>query len=47
MSLEKDNTDKLSVFVNDAKKMGIKILPPDINKSKIDFDVEENESWSN
>ena len=43
MSLEKDNTDKLSVFVNDAKKMGIKILPPDINKSKMDFDVEEND----
>ena len=43
MSLEKDNTDKLSVFVNDAKKMGIKILSPDINKSKMDFDVEEND----
>ena len=43
MSLEKDNTDKLSVFVSDAKKMGIKILPPDINKSKMDFDVEEND----
>ena len=43
MSLEKDNTDKLSIFVNDAKKMGIKILPPDINKSKMDFDVEEND----
>ena len=42
MSLEKDNTDKLSVFVNDAKQMGIRILPPDINKSKMDFDVEEN-----
>ena len=40
MSLEKDNTDKLSVFFNDAKKMNIKILPPDINKSKMDFDVE-------
>ena len=40
MSLEKDNTDKLSIFFNDAKKMNIKILPPDINKSKMDFDVE-------
>ena len=40
MSLEKDNTDKLSVFFNDTKKMNIKILPPDINKSKMDFDVE-------
>ena len=42
MSLEKDNTDKLSVFSNDAKKMNIKILPPDVNKSKMDFDVEGN-----
>ena len=40
MSLEKDNTDKLSIFTNDAKKLGIKILPPDVNKSKMDFDVE-------
>ena len=43
MSLEKDNTDKLSIFVNDAKKLGINILPPDINKSKMDFDVEGND----
>ena len=25
------------------QKMGTKILPPDINKSKMDFDVEEND----
>ncbi|MEC7735365.1 MAG: DNA polymerase III subunit alpha [Pseudomonadota bacterium] len=40
MSLDKDNTDKLSVFVNDAKNLGIKMLPPNINKSKMEFDVE-------
>ena len=40
MTLDKDNTDKLSVFVNDAKNLGIKILPPNVNKSKMEFDVE-------
>ena len=40
MSLERENTDKLSIFVNDAKRMNINILPPDINFSKMDFDVE-------
>jgi len=40
MTLDKDNTDKLSIFVNDAKNLGIKILPPNVNKSKMEFDVE-------
>ena len=40
MTLDKDNTDKLSVFVNDAKNLGIKVLSPNVNKSKMEFDVE-------
>ncbi|HEC69689.1 MAG TPA: DNA polymerase III subunit alpha [Candidatus Omnitrophica bacterium] len=39
LTSEKDNTDKLVEYVNEAKKMGIEILPPDINESFADFTV--------
>ncbi|MBC7248474.1 MAG: DNA polymerase III subunit alpha [Actinobacteria bacterium] len=31
------NKDKVQVFVNEARKMGIKVLPPDINESFKEF----------
>lgn len=40
MSVHKDDTDKISVFVADAKRMDIDILPPNINHSQLDFDIE-------
>lgn len=40
MTLDKGNTDKLSVFKQDMDKMGLTLLPPDINKSDTDFIVE-------
>ncbi len=40
MTLDLGNTDKLSVFKQDMDKMGIELLPPDINKSRADFKVE-------
>jgi DNA polymerase-3 subunit alpha len=43
MSLDIANTDKLSVFYQDAKRFGIKILPPDVNRSAADFEVENGE----
>ena len=43
MSLDITNTDKLAVFYQDAKNFGITICPPDINRSKSDFDVENNQ----
>ncbi len=39
MTLDKGNTDKLSIFKQDAEKLGIQILPPDINMSDSDFAV--------
>jgi DNA polymerase-3 subunit alpha len=38
-----DKEEKLSSFVNDARKFGLKILPPDINKSsdRIEIDGED------
>jgi DNA polymerase-3 subunit alpha len=43
MSLDISNTDKLAVFYQDAKKLGVKIRPPDVNRSGADFEVENGE----
>ncbi len=37
LSNEINNTDKISVFVAECKRMGITILPPDVNRSKLKF----------
>ena len=42
MTMDIENTDKLSIFSNECKKMGIKILPPSINHSLMQFDVQDN-----
>ncbi len=39
MTSVKDKTDKLVEYIDEAKKMGITVLPPDINESLIDFAV--------
>src|SRR3984893_4622378 len=43
LSNEINNTDKISVFVGECKRMGISILPPDINKSALKFIPEEHD----
>ncbi|MDB5419210.1 MAG: dnaE [Phenylobacterium sp.] len=43
MSLDLANTDKLSVFYQDAKRFGVKIRAPDVNRSGADFEVAEGE----
>ncbi len=43
MTLDKTNTDKLAFFKNDVKQMGYNILPPDINKSQVNFSVENGQ----
>ena len=40
MSLDLTNTDKLAIFKQDVKDLGIELLPPDINKSQVEFSVE-------
>lgn len=37
-----DKTDKIAEYVEDAKRNGIKILSPDINKSDVNFKIEKN-----
>jgi DNA polymerase-3 subunit alpha len=41
MSLDLSNTDKLGVFRQELSRSGIKLYPPDVNKSEADFSVEE------
>jgi DNA polymerase-3 subunit alpha len=39
MSSVRDKTDKLVEYIEEAKKMGIPVLPPDVNASLVDFAV--------
>ena len=39
LSLELANTDKVTVYINDAKNYGIEVLPPDVNESLWLFNV--------
>jgi DNA polymerase-3 subunit alpha len=43
MSSVKDKTDKLVEYVDEAKKLGIAVLPPDINESLTDFAVVDDQ----
>ena len=39
MTSVKDKTDKLVEYIEEAKKVGILVLPPDVNESRVDFTV--------
>ena len=39
MSSVRDKTDKLVEYIDEAKKMGIAVLPPDVNASLVEFTV--------
>ena len=43
LSNEINNTEKISVFVGECKRMGIAILPPDVNRSGLKFIPEMGE----
>ena len=43
LSLDVGNTDKLAVYVQDAKRFSVVVRPPDINRSGADFEVEGGE----
>ena len=42
MTLDMGNTDKLAEFRAEAVRLGIKVEPPSINRSGVDFDVDGN-----
>ena len=39
-----DKENKIATYLEEAKKMGFEILPPDINKSQPEFSVEEKDA---
>lgn len=43
LSSDMDNTDKLVIFLEDAKRMGLKINPPNINQCAFQFTVTHDE----
>ncbi len=43
LSVELNNTDKVAAYVADCRRMGIEVLPPDINTSHWDFSIEGDE----
>ena len=41
MSLDRANTDKLAVFLKEARRTGVEVLPPHVNHSQADFSVKD------
>ena len=41
MSFDIHQTDKLCVFAEDLRRSGLDLLPPDVNRSRADFSVED------
>ncbi len=37
-----DNKDNLAMYMDDTKRLGVHVLPPDVNASGCDFEVEDN-----
>ena len=44
LTSERDNTDKIVEYVNEAGRMGLEVLPPDINESGALFKVVDNKT---
>src|SRR5260370_27952381 len=42
MTLDTGNTDKLSEFRDEAKRLGVNVEPPSVNRSGVAFDAEGN-----
>lgn len=41
LSVNKNNTDEITLFINECRKHQIEVLPPDVNKSYLDFTTED------
>ena len=42
MTLEMGNTDKLAEFRDEAERLGLKVEPPSVNRSSVEFEVDGN-----
>jgi DNA polymerase-3 subunit alpha len=41
LTVERHNTDKIALYTSDCRRMGIEVLPPDINASQSYFSIED------
>jgi DNA polymerase-3 subunit alpha len=41
LTVERNNTEKVGLFIAECRRMGIEVLPPDVNCSGLDFPIEE------
>jgi DNA polymerase-3 subunit alpha len=46
LSVTKNETEKMALYINDTRNMDVKVLPPDVNASLWDFAIEESEGKS-
>jgi len=46
LTAESGDTEKISSAVNECKRMGIRVFPPDINKSGVDFTIVKEKGCS-
>ncbi|MBX2857224.1 MAG: DNA polymerase III subunit alpha, partial [Cellvibrionaceae bacterium] len=42
MSSDMDKTDKVVIFVEECRNMGLKLLPPDVNRGEFQFTVDDD-----
>ncbi len=40
LTVERGNTEKIGTLVTECRRMGIQVLPPDVNRSELEFSVE-------
>jgi len=41
LSVFKHDTDRVALYIADCRRLGIEVLPPDVNASGLDFEIEE------
>ncbi len=41
LSVSKGETEKVALYIEDARQLGIRVLPPDVNRSGLDFTIED------
>ncbi len=40
LTVERHNTEKVGILINECRRMGIDVLPPSVNRSDLDFTIE-------
>ncbi len=43
LSVQRDKIEDVTLFTSDCRRLGIPILPPDVNHSELDFTIEETD----